>query len=294
MSKTPKPPGWSQLQKEVLDSPFPMLFGAPYIVDGYCSLEQAERGIAMETLSRHTREVSLWYRGLKLFLDPFNGEWPLPDEEPAKELFRLQVDILGLELSSAKVGLDTTLAGYYSMAFAAIRHMLEAATQITYMRVVSAETAPWDVDAKVPRVRVMVNEIKRDLKKSGSSADEAELFEKLYESWALMSKGSHPTGVGLMQLWPTPEDPRRVVGSSYRQNFAYVAFDCGLWALQMLLMAMPVRVGTPWADDFNRWTNDRLAWNREVKGREELHYLWEQEAEATKEAVAKDADGKQM
>src|SRR5688572_22194595 len=75
---------WSEMQNEVLSAPFPMIFGSPSVVDGYCSLELGERDIALETLRQHRTECALWYRALKLLADPLLGEWTFPEDQEDK------------------------------------------------------------------------------------------------------------------------------------------------------------------------------------------------------------------
>lgn len=279
-------PEWSKLQTEVMNTPFPMLFGSSKAVDGYCSLELGERSNALRTLQEHSTEASLWYRGLRLLLDPFEGEWILPKAEPERSAYILRADILGLEVSSAKAALDLILSGYYSLAFAAIRHMLESSAQTMYIVLFPDRTDPWQVGKKNPAMRFLIDQIKSQLKKSGFQPELAERFERLYRSWALMSKGAHPTGEGLLQTKPTVEDPRNIVGPAYRPNLSHVAFDHGLWALQMLLLALHSlgRTNSEWDQDFDQWGHERQAFRDSLRNRDDLRDLWAQEKQELSQA----------
>lgn len=272
---------WSELQTEVMKTPFPMLFGSSQAVDGYCSLELGERSNALHTLRKHRVEISLWYRGLKLLLDPFEGEWVLPDEEPLKSAYILRGDLLGLEISSVKAALDLILAGYYSLAFGAIRHMLESSAQSMYVYFFPDKTDAWELGNKNPRMRFLIDQIMADLKKRGFESEQVHRFDHLYKSWELMSKGIHPTGEGLLQTRPTVKDPRNIVGPVYRSNLTHIAFDHGLWAVHMLLLLLPSlnRTDDGWQQDFDNWSDDRQTWRTSLRGRDDLRDLWSQEAE---------------
>lgn len=279
---------WSKMQNEVLSAPFPMIFGSPSVVDGYCSLELGERDIALETLRQHRVECALWYRALKLLVDPLLGEWAFPTNSDEKSNLLLRANLVCLEVSSAKASLDLLLSGYYSLCFASIRHMMEAVAQVMYLMQFPAKAHLWEPGEKPPQMRVMINEVKKALKLKGFEAGESERFERLYDTWALMSKGSHPTGEGLVQVTATEDDPRNIIGPVYRQNLALVAFDHGLFSLEMLLYAIPTlnRADSIWTTNLSQWKVQRREWNTKVRQDETLSYLWEEEQAQIVEALA--------
>jgi hypothetical protein len=60
------------------------------------------------------------------------------------------------------------------------------------------------------------------------------LIDDIYDSWELMSKGSHPTGVGLLQT-EGEHDRHHLVGATYRPDLCLIGFDAGLVAVAHLL-----------------------------------------------------------
>ncbi len=77
----------------------PFVFGPASTTSGYYALEDAARGSALETLSLHQREATLWYRALTLHLEAQKGKWPpLPDIGTELQRFarNAQIDLLAL------------------------------------------------------------------------------------------------------------------------------------------------------------------------------------------------------
>lgn len=258
-------PNFSERQIKLSREPTPMLYGNPATVDGWCSLVEHERSTALEILGSYRVEVALWYRGLGLMLDGFPGEWLIPEEEPTNQATMTRAHLLGLELSSAKAALDMTLAGYYSIAMASIRHMLEATAQSMYLMLFPDAHVDWEPEGHGPGMWKLIDQIKKELKKQG--ADDVNRYEALYESWKLMCKGSHPSGAGLLQVIAQEGDERNIVGSVFRPEFVDVIFDHGLWAMVMVLTTFPSLkvMDDGWRQRFNKWLDDRQAWRQEMR-----------------------------
>lgn len=255
---------WSELQNTLRENPPPMLFGPPRIVDGYYNLELLERGVRLQSLRAHRVETSLWYHGLKLLSEPMHGVWELPEDAQLRKMRGLQAEILGLEISSAKVGIDLILDGHYSIAMGAIRHMLEGFIQMFYIQCYPDRVKLWYSDAETPGCRQMVDQIKKYIRQATKTKDEIPKIEQVYESWKFMSKGSHPTGGGITQVQPTEDDPRHMVGSAYRPHLAYVGFDSGLYALDYMLDCIPIlgRDSDEWHAEFQSWSAKVRKWRR--------------------------------
>lgn len=256
-------------QAELSNTPTPMLYGPSEVVDGWCSLEQSQRATALEVLRGYTSEVALWYRGLGLMLHAFPGDWNIPDGEPDRQATILRINLLGLEVSSAKAALDMTLAGYYSIAMASIRHMLEATAQMVYLSLFPDSHVNWDPEAENPGMRRMCDQIKSELRRRGARLYGEDRFDALYNSWKLMCKGSHPSGAGLTQVMAQEGEERNIVGSVYRPEFIDVIFDHGLWAILMNLIAFPdlKTMDQEWVARFQAWTDDRQVWRQEFRER---------------------------
>ena len=151
----------------------------------------------------------------------------------------LQGQLTALGVSSAKASLDTLLAGYYSIAFAAIRHMLEIRVQCLYVAVKPEETTRWyrhpehsSARAESPKMFRMVEAVNADPR----LADTAQVLDSIYASWKLMSKGSHPTGEGIKQT--VAGVGQFTFGATYDRHLALIGFHQGLYAVGMLLKGL--------------------------------------------------------
>lgn len=271
---------WSELSKTVLDTPFPMIWGKSSTVDAYCELELHERSVAQETLNAHSLEVTLWYVGLRLLRDPMYGIWDMPDDTSdgglTRKVYGLQSEILGLEISSAKSGLDLLLAGHYSIALASVRHMLEAFIQIIWLAFYPEKADLWYSDEDdTPKCRTMIDQVKKQLRRHGGDDVDPTKLEALYQSWRLMCKGSHPTGNGITQVQSTEHDHRHIVGANYRRQLAYVVFDNGLFALSQLLECVKLlgRADDKWKHEFEAWQEHVGRWRMTLLDKGELNDL---------------------
>jgi hypothetical protein len=221
----------------------PLLFGPDEVTQGYYELEALERGNTRETLRRHPETVALWYRALTLYMQGVRGTLDLSDKVQTHTdlmALNLQGQLLGLGISSSKAALDMLLAGYYSVAYAAIRHMLESFVQYLYVATEPDEAKRWyDQPAavkgqmKTPGCRQMVDRIKQD-----SDLISPDFIEQVYDAWGAMCKGAHPTGEGLYQLVGVEEGSSFTIGPTYDRNLYLIGFRQGLFAITNLLHAL--------------------------------------------------------
>lgn len=249
----------------------PLLRGPAVLTEGYYELEALERGFALQAMRYHREPVAIWYRALTLFREGMIGTWEYPgDDGPGvgMAMWGLQSQLLGLGVSSAKAALDMLLAGYYSVAYGAIRHMLESFVQCLYVTVKPEEVRRWyqdpegtDADHRSPGMKIMVDAIKA----LPAWADAAWMFDKVYDAWSLMSKGSHPTGAGITQTVDEAAS-RHVIGATYNRDLARTGFDHGLFAVLCLIQALS------WTRHQDPTWNGRLAalWQDARTWREEM------------------------
>lgn len=255
-----------------------MLYGSEEVVEGYYKLEEIERNVKFQAYRAHRDAVALWYRALSLYRRGIIGEWDFsqyPDGSMELKVAGLYSQLLGLGVSSAKSALDDLLAGYYSLAFAAIRHMVESYIAFLYVAVKPSEYELWYADddengisKKTPRCRYMIDELKNseEMKQLGYTAD---AIESIYKSWSLMSKGSHPTGEGIVQ---TVEEAGTgyILGATYVESHCLVGFDHGFYALSSLLSCIAA-VGQPsqnreeWNDERKRLRDEMAEWRDRLK-----------------------------
>lgn len=247
--------------------PFPIMSGDRKIIDTYYRLEALERGVAIYSLNKHAFEAGLWYRGLALLHDPILGTWEFADESVEngwrRKAEQVQSTIIGLEVTSAKAALDQLTRGNYSIAFAAIRHMLEAFIQIYYLFIKPQDAALWrDSGKKTPSMNNMVSLIKGVGKAVVGDGFNEEGIDRLYASWTLMSKGSHPTGGGLVQVLPDNGEGIHKLGSHYNEQLAYIGFDHGFFALTQLLSSLRMirDPGAEWSSDVEAFDGKVGVW----------------------------------
>lgn len=245
----------------------PLLYGPDSITEGYYELEALERGMTLEALRKHREPVALWYRGLRLYRAGVAGEWDFTaaaGDKAKLTVWGLRAQLLGLGVSSAKSALDLLLAGYYSMAFAAIRHMLESFIQYLYVGVNPSEARLWyrqpgglAAQKDPPGCTAMVKAIEK------CQIDQAfkTTARSAHRSWRLMCKGAHPSGEGLTQT-TTDDDARFNLGAIYKPDLCLVGFDHGLYAASLLLLGiMGVRtLDETWKGDYKGWGDDVALW----------------------------------
>lgn len=242
------------------------VFGNKWAVGGYNALEEIQRAVRLESMSRHDKETQQWYRALTLYFVAQYGEWDLSSTNTPEERFQtvgVQMDLLGLGLSSAKVAIDTLLAGYYSVAFATIRHMSETVLQCLYLDAFPERAFLWRSELTPENVKRMAAARMRDklVKRAKSFQPETdrkaltEYIEAVYRSWELLSGGAHPSSSGLSQVvWPDAEGQRQV-GGTYERYMILGGFDHGFFALQGLLerFGYTNRVDDEWRRRFDHW-----------------------------------------
>lgn len=210
---------------------FPLVFGGDDVVEGYYALERAERNQGMGTLaSRHQREVWIWYRLLTLHRRAFLRGFAFGCPEDELTAHGLRALLLALGLSCSKAALDMLLAGYYSVAYAAIRHMVESMVLCHYLELMPKAAAAFYAASpgapdppKVPPFKNIVGELKK------TYPDIEHLFVGAYSAWLAMGKGAHPTGIGIVQVLGD-EGGRGVLGPTYHPNMATDGFAHGLTA----------------------------------------------------------------
>jgi hypothetical protein len=87
-------------------------------------------------------------------------------------------------------------------------------------------------------------------------------MDKVYNSWQLMSKGAHPSGVGIQQTVGDGET-QHLIGATYRRDLCLAGFDIGLFAVATLLpqalRQVKPEIGS-WSDEWKRVSEDAGAW----------------------------------
>lgn len=253
------------------------VFGSKWLVWGYNELEEIQRRVRLEAMTQHQNETHLWYRALTLYYVAQAGIWDLSEiPEDRKSARTVQMDLLGLGLSSAKVAIDTLLAGYYSPAYATIRHMLETVLQCFYLDAFPDRAYLWTTPSTAENIKRMGARRMRDKLLSRIRQFEPEsdrqacrdYVEGAYQNWELLSTGAHPSGSGLSQVvWTDSGNTKRQVGGGYDRYMTLLGFDHGFYALGELLSVFETtgRVNGGWRQRLAHWHEDVSDFREDVK-----------------------------
>jgi hypothetical protein len=230
-------------------NPPALLDGPNEITGGYYFLEELERARRLDMIVLHRPEITFWYRGLTLFTEGVDG---LVEGKPrpngvTDEAAEVQMDLIGLSVATAKSALDLLMAGTYSVAFAAIRHMIE-----TFVLCVALDLRPdWSERLKEPQAGKTeqrtpdVTQIINDHIRNRVREAEFKPWDDLYQRWRAMHKGAHPSSRGLSQVMDAAPGKRRA-GAVYKPALAATGFENGLLGLCLLLDFLGVlRTQTP-------------------------------------------------
>lgn len=214
----------------------PMLPGPESAYRGYYELEAIERHVAATTLAQHRDEVDLWYRLLTLHRTALDKEFRYDSREDEWMARSLCAQLIVLALAHSKAALDLLIVGYYSIAFAAIRHIIESWLYCQYVNVMPAEAAAFYAPAggEDPTHQRKVKTVVAQLKKRARDKAEAEVFQQAYGSWEIMSSGSHPSGIGIIQTVAS-SGKHGVLGPTYSPSLARDGLHHGLGAVMVMV-----------------------------------------------------------
>lgn len=233
----------------------PLLFGRPELVEGYYALERTERNMGMGALGQHGPQVHLWYECLTLHYRAYRAGFPIGGGSPEEVSARvLRSELLALSLTSSKAALDLLLAGYYSPAYAAIRHMIETVLTCHYVEAWPSKAKEFyskePGTARPPspaKASSMVGRLKTRYSKDKG------LYESVYKAWRNMSDGSHPSSIGIVQTRDY-QSGMGVLGATYQPALFGDGVGPGLGISLSLLFE--VRRLQPLDDQWNAQLDD--------------------------------------
>lgn len=215
----------------------PLVFGPPDLVEGYYMLESAERNMGMGAITAHREPVHVWYGFLTMYFRAYMaGLLPATGSPEERTAWELRSELLVLGITSSKSALDLLLSGYYSPAYAVIRHMIETVLTCRYI-----EAWPKEADAFYrpgpgalrppprPKTQTMIRELKKRY------PNEKALFDGLHKAWNNMGDGSHPSGIGIVQTRDLESDAG-VIGATYHPAMFRDGVRPGLITTLLLLL----------------------------------------------------------
>jgi hypothetical protein len=275
MTDTPQPPDFRVPEFGEKS----LVFGGADVVEGYYTLEEQERDMSHTVMAMHRDVIHVWYRQLTLYYRGLRGGFYLGVPDKELEAAQLRMKLVGLGISSSKAALDNLLAGYYSVAFATIRHMHESVIQSHYLEEFPEESPLWykRPGAKSrqaqrngkkppangygpPNVADMIHALK------GRRSSHERVYQQVYAHWKLMCAGSHPTIEGLLQT-QSRTDGRGVIGGNYNRELAAVGFDHGVAANGALLLEIAQFKPQPpeWLAAAAQTRADHEVWERRME-----------------------------
>ena len=160
------------------------------LAEGYNSLESAERIVARRANELYARPIKLWYESLNLYRHAMQGKGePRKDIDPP--VIRLRTQLQAQGLASAKAALDTLMVGYYNVAFAAIRQLMDIYIQCHYLMIRPEDARFWatspaggGIVANPPSCRSMITDLKRFAARTGDIQFPSESsWQHLYDRW---------------------------------------------------------------------------------------------------------------
>lgn len=264
-----------------------MLFGPSSVVDGYCKLERIERGVALTTLRSFPADVSLWYRGLTIMEEPFLSTVFLAKGDPTAQATIARLKLLTLSLSTSKAALDLLLEGQYSLAFSAIRHLLESTVQVIYLATFPEHVGNWNIDSETPGMRKMIDQLRKETKPRASLKEYADKFDQIYDHWRFLSKGSHPTGLGLSQIEDQNDSTQHFLGTHFREDLAVIGFVSGHFVLDTLLLGerLTVKPTPGWDERCEMWVAESRRRTKVLQNRAGFEHLWQEVIKESEDSV---------
>jgi hypothetical protein len=104
------------------------------VLQGYMALEREERRFTTHTLTQHREFVIVWYLHLTLFREAIGAYRDRVATEAVSTAHILRLQFIAAAGGTAKLALDATLAGYYTQAFALVRHLFETWVRLEFLR----------------------------------------------------------------------------------------------------------------------------------------------------------------
>jgi hypothetical protein len=140
--------------------------------------------------------------------------------------------------------------------------MLETFVQCIYARFEPDEARRWrekqggmSAQTDPPGMKVMCQTLKANPGIKGSEL--VALLDEVYARWRLMSKGSHPSGVGLRQT-ATEDSLFHSIGGTYQRDLCLAGFNTGLFSSVHLLPLTLILLRPEAREQVEKWGRLRM------------------------------------
>jgi len=244
----------------------PTLDGTADVIAGYRAFHVQEGKYTALALDAMPDAVATWYRLLSLFDRALRREHESPSTEldDQHRVWEIRLRLVSTSAATAKLALDATLAGYYSQAYALLRHLLETWQQMVYVRVNPSEAKRWwSPDGILPASVPSTNKITNGLTAFGKT--DRELGHNAAQVVIMIKefhKGAHPSGLIVSQT-NAGKAGFAQLGANFDRRFLANVMSKGTAAMALLLQeyARTSSVDTAWREEFAKILQSRTRWH---------------------------------
>jgi hypothetical protein len=216
----------------------PVLNAPSDAIAGYRTFHLHEAKYTGIALANMPAEITVWHRYLTLFNRTMRREHisPSDNQDDARTAWGLRLSLASAAAASAKLTLDAALAGYYSQAYALIRHMLESWQQGAYVRLNERAAQLWFSpdgvrEPQQPNQNTVIKGIRRFGKNDPMVLHNLTTVEKEISD---LNKGAHPAMLVVMQT-DTPDPEQRQLGANFDAELFRRTWSIETIALALLL-----------------------------------------------------------
>ena len=171
-------------------------------VRGYVELHETEARQTQLSLDAMPDAVHFMHRYLTVLDDLLRGEHECGAGANEGELAcQLRLRLAVLSASTMKNSLDMALGGYYSPAFALVRHLLESWQVMAYLRVNPSASRQWferpvgGLQPLLPNQQTMANRVRNPGPEFSQLRSNSLVIERLV---ARCNDGAHPSMLGML------------------------------------------------------------------------------------------------
>lgn len=239
----------------------PILSGPEALIRGYQTLQRQEDRYTAIALNEQTEIAAVWYRYLSLYDQALRADHETDAAIPSAEhtSWEARLRFLSTGVSSVKLSLDASLAGYYSQALAIIRHMFETWRIVVYIRVNPQAAINWfpinGIMPQAPRKSINSGILSKGSKQDKNNLNVVLKFEHECDD------GSHPSVQALYQV-ETGKVGFSQIGANFIEDRLIRVMSLGTLAVPLLLdeVTRITKVSDEWLRELKEATDNRTVW----------------------------------
>jgi hypothetical protein len=237
----------------------PMLAVEAPIASGYVNLHETEAHQTLLSLEAMPEAVRVMYR----YLTVYDGMMRREHDCDGDLACQLRLRLAAVAASTMKASLDLALAGYYSPAYALVRHLLETWQALAYLRINPSAARQWFSPdgtrrARPPSRRRIANRVSQP----GSGFEEmqanAQTVKRMIEK---CHDGAHPSMLTMLQPEIGRDDYMQLGGNFQRRYLAeWMSHATAAFALVIHEVAHTIETDDQFAEDFGPIHAERSEW----------------------------------